>query len=66
MLLHQRFMILVFQGMWIKTGGGLGDFTAFLEIDKVRNLEGGFLGVSGSEESAFQFWGCRFDTWSGN
>ena len=53
MLLHHRFMILVFQGMWIKTGAGLGDFTAFLEIDKARNLEGGFLGVSGSEESAF-------------
>ena len=53
MLLRHRFMILVFQGMWIKTGAGLCDFTAFLEIDKARNLEGGFLGVSGSEESAF-------------
>ena len=66
MLLHQRFMTLAFQGMWIKTGAGLGDFTAFLEIDKARSLKGGFLGVSGSKESAFQFWGCRFHTWAGN
>ena len=35
----------VFQGVWIKPGVELGDFTAFLEIDQARSLEGQFLKI---------------------
>lgn len=45
MLHDQRFMTPVFQGIWIKPGVELSDFTAFLEIDQARSLEGQFLKI---------------------
>lgn len=41
----QRFMTPVLQGIWIKPGVELSDFTAFLEIDQARSLEGQFLKI---------------------